>query len=108
MALLNGASGEKEFPRIPHYYTVNSGVSPEEENLVAQTLALVPVRYALICDPQNAGLATRLNIPKILRVPNQETAVSLANEIYEIEGERCIVIHPQSEPLTGCFTETGC
>lgn len=108
MAFPNGASGETEFPRIPHYYTVNSGVNPEERNLVAETLALVPVRYALICDPQDAELVTRLNISKTVRLNNSEAAIALANEIFEIEGERSIVIQPQSEPLTAFYPEISC
>lgn len=107
MASLNVASGETDFPRIPHYYTVNSGVSPEEENLVAATLVLVPVHYAFVCDPQDAQLATRLNVPKILHVTTEQAAVILAQEVFEIEGVRSIVLRPQSEPLTAQYKENS-
>lgn len=94
MDLPSVTSGETSF-QIGHYIVVSNKMTPKEEAETEYSLRLVPVKYAVISDLRHAEIATRFGITDILRVKEAKDAFQLAEELFEIEDARSLIITPE-------------
>lgn len=96
---------DSDFPQLPKFFVISRDLEPEQLERYRTALSLLSLQYLITADPRDFKVVQPLGFTfeYSLQADSPERALALAEELYEIDGARSLVVIRQNESFTAKY-----